>query len=120
MKHHHIGCYGDKLPRAIPLLEGSDPLLDGNPNTREGAVLKCARVALKRGYMYFAIQDGGQCLASLTAHVTYSKYGLTTGCKEGKGGKNANDVYEVVMFGKTNYSVCNLYILVLIGVKGAG
>ena len=102
--YNHVGCYGDKFPTAIPLLEGTDPSLTGNPSTRVNAVLKCARVALKRGFMYFALQNGGKCLSSLTAHVTYSTYGLASDCKDGKGGKNANDVYEVVMFGKTLFS----------------
>ena len=101
VQSHHIGCYADKLlSPAIPSLEGKDVLLDDEPKTREDAEQKCARVALKRGYAYFAIQDGGRCLSSLTAQETYSKYGLSSDCQDGKGGKMASDVYEVVMFSK--------------------
>ena len=103
MQSHHIGCYADKLPApAIPSLEGKDVLLDGDPKTREDAEQKCARVALKRGYVYFAIQDGGRCLSSITAQDTYNKYGLSADCQGGKGGKLASDVYEVIMFSKSN------------------
>ena len=98
---HHVGCYAHKPSSpAIPSLEGNDILLDGEPKTREDAVQKCARVALKNGYGYFAIQDGGSCLSSLTAQETYSKYGLSAECQNGKGSAMASDVYEVVMFSK--------------------
>ena len=101
VQSHHIGCYADKPSApAILSLEGKDILLDGDPKTREDAVKKCARVALKRGYVYFAVQDGGRCLPSLTAQETYSQYGLSADCQGGKGGKMANDVYEVIMFSK--------------------
>lgn len=101
MQTHHIGCYADKSSApGIPSLEGKDLLLDGNPKTREDAEQKCARVALKRGYVLFAIQDGGSCHSSLTAQDAYSKYGLSTDCRDGKGGKMASDVYEVIMFSK--------------------
>ena len=101
VQSHHIGCYADKSSAsAIPSLEGKDVLLDGDPKTRDDAKQKCARVALKRGYVYFALQDAGRCLSSLTAQDTYSKYGLSADCQDGKGGKMANDVYEVIMFSK--------------------
>jgi len=99
VQSHHIGCYADKSSApAVSSLEGKDVLLDGDLKTREDAEQKCARVALKRGYVYFAIQDGGRCLSSLTAQDTYSKYGLSTDCQGGKGGNLASDVYEVIMF----------------------
>ena len=99
VQSHYIGCYADKSSvSAIPSLEGKDVLLDSDPKTREDAKQKCARVALKRSYVYFAIQDGGLCLSSLTAQDTYSKYGLSADCQDRKGGKMANDVYEVIMF----------------------
>ena len=100
VQSHHIGCYADKADAAIPSLEGKDPLIDGNAETREDAKQKCARVALKRGFAYFALQDGGYCHSSLSAQDTYNKYGLSTDCKLGKGGKMAIDVYEVIMFSK--------------------
>lgn len=98
---HHIGCYADKLSSpAIPSMEGKDVLLDGEPKTREDTQQKCARVALKNGHGYFAIQDGGSCLSSLKAQETYGKYGLSTDCQDGKGSLMASDVYEVEMFSK--------------------
>ena len=100
MPSRHVGCYADKTVAAIPSLEGKDPLLDGDPKTREDALQKCARVAFKLGYVYFAIKDGGQCLSSLTAQDTYNKYGLSTDCLDGNGGKMASDVYEIIMFSK--------------------
>lgn len=98
VQFQHVGCYADKLANAITSLEGKDPLLDGDPKSREDAVQKCARVALNQGYFYFAIQNGGDCHSSLTAQDTYNIYGLSTKCKRGRGGEMANDVYEVIMF----------------------
>ena len=101
VQSHHIGCYAEKPSApAILALEGKDVLLDGDPKTRQDAKKKCARVALKRGYVCFAIQDDGRCLSNLTAQDTYSKYGLSADCQSGKGGRMANDVYGVIMFSK--------------------
>ena len=48
----------------------------------------------------FAIQNGGWCAASATAHETFNKYGKSTACRsDGKGGPWANQVY--VIKGKT-------------------
>ena len=48
----------------------------------------------------FAIQNGGWCAASATAHKTFNKYGKSTACRsDGKGGPWANQVY--VIKGKT-------------------
>ena len=54
---------------------------------------KCAMAAWRRGYRVFAIQHGGWCAASHTAYRTYSKYGRSNKCRNGKGGPWANDVY---------------------------
>ena len=122
----HIGCYADKAAPEIPSLEGKDPLLDGEPETRKDAEQKCARVALKRGYVYFAIQDGGHCHSSLTAQDSYNKYGLSLDCKLGKGGKMASDVYEVIMFSKykgdlylfATYISFSILLVIVLTVKG--
>ena len=41
----------------------------------------------------FAVQHGGWCAASRTGHLTYSRYGRSNRCRNGKGGPWANDVY---------------------------
>ena len=46
--------------------------------------------------VFFAIQDGGQCFSSETAHQTYDKYGTSTEClPDGEGGPMANQVYKI-------------------------
>jgi len=93
-----IGCYyPGAAPRAIPSLEGQDPRLDGgNYKTRKDAIEKCASVAKQRGYKVFALQDGGMCSSSSTAHMTFQTYGWSSQCKsDGRGGRIANHVYAV-------------------------
>ena len=90
-----IGCYRDKEgDRAIWTLEGTDPILDGPFQTRKHPIAKCAVAAMKKGYIMFAVQNGGWCAASATAPQTFDKYGTSTACGgDGKGGPWANQVY---------------------------
>ena len=63
---------------------------------RENAIGKCALVAKKLGYKAFAVQDGGMCFSSSSAHKTFSIYGKSVKCKNnGKGGDEASHVYVI-------------------------
>ena len=96
-----VGCYMDTENRAIPTLELQDPILNGSFNERENPIAKCAVAAMRAGYSMFAVQAGGWCAASATAHQTYDKYGKSTACQaDGEGGLWANQVY--VIKGKSN------------------
>lgn len=90
-----IGCFKDTARRAIPILEGRSPFLRGNYKRRKFAIKKCTLVAVKRGYAYLGVQDGGQCFSGPRAHKTYAKYGRSNRCRNGKGGAWANDVYRI-------------------------
>ena len=78
--------------------------IDGDIPKRFGAAyisrtnpkIHCMRVALKRGFVVFALQNGGQCFGSPSLN-SYQKLGKapTGKCKDGKGGPKANDVYEL-------------------------
>jgi len=91
-----VGCYfpGSGL---IPSLEGEDSRLDGgNYKVRTDAIGKCASVAKQRGYKVFALYDGGRCLSSSNAHMTFQRYGKSYHCKsDGRGGKLGNHVYVI-------------------------
>lgn len=103
-----VGCYRDAEDRAIPLVEGTDPLLDGHYSSRLNAVAKCAVVARKNGFRMFAVQNGGWCAGSLAAVETFDKYGISYDCQgDGKGGDLANNVY--VIQGKWNFINVALY-----------
>ncbi|CAB3981271.1 Collagen alpha-4(VI) chain [Paramuricea clavata] len=91
--YRNVGCYKDALPRAVPSLEGSDPILNGYYKNRHDAVEKCAHVAKSRGYQLFTIQNGGFCSSGPMAHRTFQVYGPASKCKGGLGGKWASDVY---------------------------
>ena len=92
-----VGCYADTSDRAIPTLEGTDPILDGLYTARKDPIAKCAVAAMKRGFSMIAVQDGGWCAASANAPDTYYKYGESRACKDdGEGGPWANQVYLLV------------------------
>lgn len=86
-------------------MEGTHQLLKGSFLTRKNAVEKCAEVTRSRGWKVFAVQDGGWCASSPTAHLTYNRYGPAENCVNGKGGTFANDVYII------NGKILNEYIL---------
>ncbi|XP_035693285.1 uncharacterized protein LOC118427555 [Branchiostoma floridae] len=93
----NLGCWEDQYDRAISMMEGTDPRLDGHSYLlRTDPIKKCYQVAKDRGYKVFAVQDSGQCFSSATAADTYRKYGPSTGCAEGEGGSWSNDVYEII------------------------
>ncbi|KAI8483449.1 hypothetical protein Bbelb_387810 [Branchiostoma belcheri] len=92
-----LGCWGDTADRAVPTLEGTDPVLDGPYPSRTDALRKCQDAAAKRGFTVFAVQNGGQCAASADALQTYVKYGPSDACRpDGEGGPWANEVYRIV------------------------
>ena len=90
-----MGCWEDRVERAISPLEGQDQILDGSYKNRKDAIHKCFLAANRRGFQVFAVQDGGWCVSSATAAETYSKYGEANGCAGGKGASGTNDVYRI-------------------------
>ncbi|XP_066027384.1 uncharacterized protein [Pocillopora verrucosa] len=98
VEYESVGCYEDKR---VPAIENATPLgydlLGYYINKMKGnEIQKCALYAKLIGYKVFAIQNGGECLTSATAHKTYSKYGESRVCKgDGKGGPFANQVYRL-------------------------
>ncbi|XP_035673194.1 uncharacterized protein LOC118413770 [Branchiostoma floridae] len=92
-----LGCWRDTADRAIPILEGTDPLLDGvNYQERDNAIEKCYQVARSRGFPVFAVQHGGSCFGSADGLNTYNKYGPSMDCAgDGEGGGWANEVYMI-------------------------
>ncbi|XP_078691944.1 uncharacterized protein LOC144922175 [Branchiostoma floridae x Branchiostoma belcheri] len=91
-----LGCWADTSDRAIPILEGTDPRLDGPYQSRQDAIQKCYQVAQSRGFTVFAVQNGGQCFGSANAFNTYNRYGPSTACAaDGEGGPWANEVYQI-------------------------
>ena len=88
------GCWKDDLPRALTDI---DSQIEANYNykSRELAIQKCLEAAKTGGYKVFAIQDGGQCFASMSL-TSYRVYGGSTQClDDGKGGPMSNEVYEI-------------------------
>ena len=108
-----VGCYRDTGNRAIPTIEGTDPILDGGYRSRQNAIAKCAIAASKNGYHMFAVQHGGWCAASATAEKTFDKYGKSNDCQnDGEGGPWANNVYIIQGSVGRSYCTCSLsYIL---------
>ncbi|XP_078695320.1 uncharacterized protein LOC144924223 isoform X2 [Branchiostoma floridae x Branchiostoma belcheri] len=94
-----LGCWKDAGDRAIPLLEGTDPRLDGQYRERENAIEKCFQVAASRGFPVFSVQHGGQCFGSADGLSTYMKHGPSSDCAaDGKGASWANQVYQITAY----------------------
>ncbi|XP_035693199.1 uncharacterized protein LOC118427484 isoform X2 [Branchiostoma floridae] len=92
-----LGCWKDNSDRAIPILEGTDPRLDGYYRERNNATEKCFQVALSRNFPVFSVQHGGQCFGSADGLNTYNKYGPSSDCGgDGEGGVWANEVYQII------------------------
>ena len=73
-------CYrsGSQSNLVIPSLEGTDPLLMDSYSLRTDNVVKCARVAMGRGFKLFAVHIDGQCLSSATAADNLNNYDPNT------------------------------------------
>lgn len=92
----NLGCFRDRLPRAIPSIEGKALVNVDLYTERSDAIEKCARAAAVFGYTTIGLQDGGSCMSSKNAYVTYNKYGRSDQCKaDGEGGPWANQVYTL-------------------------
>lgn len=95
-----LGCWKDRTKHAIPSLEQdhTHPILSHTSKfkRRKSGILKCLELARSLGFTVFALQNGGECLSSSTAQITYKKFGTSTDCKkDGKGGPFANQVYQI-------------------------
>ncbi|PFX15365.1 G-protein coupled receptor GRL101 [Stylophora pistillata] len=96
VEYRSVGCFADKRHRAIPTLEGADPISAEKYDERTRAIEKCALAARKRGFTMFAVQYNGQCMSSATAEQTFNRYGESKECNaNGKGGSWANNVYII-------------------------
>ena len=84
------------MNHTLPLLENSDPRLDDFYQSRADPILKCGRVARRRGFPVFAIQRGGMCFGGPRAEIDYQKYGISRKCHDGLGGSYANSVYRLI------------------------
>ena len=94
--HDNVGCYKGNSNYPIRSLEGTDPILDGSYHSREIPIAKCAVAAIRAGYMIFAVQDGGRCVASATAPQTFNSSGESDDCNvDGEGGPDAYQVYRI-------------------------
>ena len=81
----YLGCFGDHPDRAMPVLL----------SPRTNLIEECHKVAAFQGYKVYGVQNVDECWSGPDAHNTYYKYGESTSCQSGLGGKWANSVYRV-------------------------
>ena len=81
-----LGCWKDSFDRAVPGFQG-------NLKVNGSYILGCYERTKSLGFDIFAVQFGGECYTSLGALKSYSKYGVSSDCVSGSGGRLANDVY---------------------------
>ena len=87
-----LGCFKDTQARAIPSLEGQDPVLDGNYTTRKDVIRKCALATKRRGNEVFAVMGDGQCASGPGTVKNFVKFGY--GKKKCLTMAANNDVYS--------------------------
>merc|ERR1712168_593062 len=89
------GCYKNKMPHKVTLLERTDKRLDKyNYKRRENAIQKCFEVAKDAGYAHFAIGNKGQCWGSKGEE--YAEQGEAKVCPaHGKGKYAVINVYSI-------------------------
>ena len=82
--YSHVGCYKDRIIRALPVKLGN-----------YGSVQECFNVAKGRGYRMFGVQYGSECWSAPNAESRYKIYGAASGCSNGKGGTWMQDIYRI-------------------------
>jgi len=94
-----LGCWTDKIPRAMTDLEGSSDALKDRYKSRENPIEKCYTAAIEHKMPIFGIQDGGQCFGTQSKQAA-KQYGSSSACSSDKGGPMANSVYELTTLAK--------------------
>ena len=65
-----------------------------NSKDTKTTVEQCLRVAIGKGFKYFAIRDKATCWSDKNAAANYNKYGSSNECTDGVGLKNSIMVYR--------------------------
>ena len=86
-----VGCYRDKHRRALPRL------ILRLRGVYKGFKLvnRCGRIALRKRYRVFSVQNNNECWSGRNAHRTYGRYGRRRGCRYWTGTAWGNDVYRI-------------------------
>ena len=90
-----LGCWNDN-----PNNRAITPSIPGYNYWDNISVDECAKKTKQAGFSVFGSQYGlgtkkGQCFSSHNALNTYNKYGKSDYCRNGTGGANANNVYQI-------------------------
>lgn len=95
--YDNLGCWHvpENDTAAVASLEGHHYGLEGFYWDRVNSVLKCATVANDKGFKYFAVRNGGECLADDKLRARYKDHGVSQECFEGEGGHEAINVYKI-------------------------
>ena len=95
ISYEPIGCFKDLMTKPRPLPELLKNFRGGRKNWHNfnDTIEACAKEALKKGYLYFAIQFYGECWSGPQAHLTYDQNKTSARCTLGVGKQRANFVY---------------------------
>lgn len=63
--------------------------------SRVDSITKCAEVAQDKEYRYFAVRNGGECVAGPRLQESFKEHGESLECFEGEGGHEAINVYKI-------------------------
>ena len=100
---YQLGCWIDKSSQRS--VEGERELFPAGADTVKG----CRIRAETMGYTIFAVQNENACRTAANAGDTYKKYGRGTGCSNGRGGSNLNDVYEIRCPSQAGTYICYIH-----------
>ena len=62
---------------------------------RKSLVGRCLKIALRRGFQVFGVQNNNECWSGRLAYKTFGKYGRSRKCRWYTGGPWANDAYRI-------------------------
>jgi len=63
---------------------------------RPDAIRECAIFAARKNIPFFSLQNSGLCYLQTTPNQNFEKWGESGFCAQGVGGRDSNDVYEVL------------------------
>lgn len=94
--YEQVGCFkaqkGKKKAFKIKYMDFRKQFDSKDTNT---TVERCLRVAIGKGFKYFAMRDNATCWSDKNADENYNKYGSSNECTDGVGLKNSIMVYRI-------------------------
>jgi len=85
--YEKLGCFKSEKSRRHQAfrIKYMDFLNQSDSKDTKTTVERCLRVAIAKGFKYFAVRNRAQCWSDQNAAANYNKYGPSSDCKDGVG-----------------------------------